>query len=66
MAADPWGEVIVEAEWLKAESLRSLGMDPQSIPLETPPENLGDVAFAVFPIAKSMRMRPDEVAAQVV
>jgi len=65
MVADPWGEVIAEAERLKADALRLLGVDPSMFPLEVPPEGLGDVAFAVFPLSKRLGRRPDEIAAEI-
>ena len=66
MAADPWGEVLAEAERLRLAAEKAAGAEHLSVPFEIPPEGMGDVAFATFPYAKHMRRKPDEVARQFV
>jgi len=62
MTADPWGSVLEEAERLRKEAEAAAGVEHLPIPLETPPEGMGDVAFATFPYAKQLRKGPDQIA----
>jgi arginyl-tRNA synthetase len=45
--------------------LSDLGYDETQILLETPPENLGDVAFSCFTLAKHAKKPPQEIAKEI-
>jgi len=66
MTADPWGAVLDEAEKLRKEAETAAGVAHNPVPLETPPEGMGDVAFAIFPYAKQLRKGPDQIAKDLV
>ena len=66
MAVDPWGVVLAEAERLKQGAEAAANVTGVAVPLETPPEGMGDVAFATFPYAKHLRRKPDDIAREFV
>ncbi len=66
MTANPWEEVLAEAEELKRAAEEKAGLKHLPVPLEIPPENLGDVAFATFSYAKEAKRPPEEIAKMLV
>jgi len=62
MVVDPWEEVLLEVKALKKVVEESKGIEHVPIPLEEPPEGLGDVAFATFLYAKQLKQKPEDIA----
>ena len=65
MARDPWGEVLAEAESLRARALLSVNLPPISVPWEEPDEALGDLAFGCFVYGQRMHQPPDAIASRL-
>ncbi len=59
---DPWGEVLDEAQRLRREAEARLQLTHLEVPLEIPPEGMGDIGFPVFPYAPALRAAPAVIA----
>lgn len=70
---DLWKEIIAGALTAMADETKGAGaasgpvIDPNAIIVETPPKpDLGDIAFPMFPFARSLRKAPPLIAQEVV
>ena len=61
MFRDPLQAFRDRAEGMMAEALEKLGTKA-ALPVEMPPEGMGDFAFPCFPLAKELRKPPAEIA----
>lgn len=64
MALDPMELFRLKACELVGKALESMGTDVK-LPLEIPPENMGDFAFPCFLLAKPLRRSPADIAKEI-
>jgi arginyl-tRNA synthetase len=63
---EQWRRIVAEALGSYAAETGAAGVDTSALVLETPPKpELGDIAFPMFPFAKSLRKAPPLIAAEV-
>ena len=62
---DPFGACKEEAITSLRKALLDLGYDDTEITLEIPPENLGDIAFSCFSLAKIAKKAPHVIAKEI-
>jgi arginyl-tRNA synthetase len=62
MLRDPWGEVENDLKEIRLRTEEKLGIEHLSIPLEIPPEGLGDICFPAFQYSSIMSAPPEECA----
>lgn len=62
---DPLGACKEEVMTSLREVMERLGYGDREIILETPPENLGDIAFSSFSLAKVAKKAPQEIAKEI-
>jgi arginyl-tRNA synthetase len=65
MNNNPLEECKEEALASLRKVLDDLGYDKVQVSLETPPENLGDLAFSCFSLAKMMNKSPQKIAEEI-
>jgi arginyl-tRNA synthetase len=62
MVMDPWQDVLDEVAKAKKEAEEALGYPHLDVPLQLPPEGLGDIGFAAHVYSSEVRGPPQEVA----
>ncbi|MGA2642994.1 MAG: arginine--tRNA ligase, partial [Spirochaetia bacterium] len=63
---EQWRRIIAEALGSLAFETGADGLDTSTLVVETPPKpEMGDIAFPMFPFAKSLRKGPPAIAAEV-
>jgi arginyl-tRNA synthetase len=62
---DPMGVCLEEVRTSLKGVLGELGIGEIEIKLETPPENLGDISFSCFSLAKELKNSPNEIAKEI-
>lgn len=59
---DPWEAVEKDLRSIREDAERKLGIEPQNIPFEKPPEGLGDICFPTFQYSPVTKTSPQETA----
>ncbi len=65
MVTDPWEDVLEEVTKLREEAEDALGLPHMDIPLQLPPEGLGDVGFPAHSYAREAGKPPQQVAEEL-
>jgi len=65
MHHDPWGEVLAQVRRGVTEAAGRLGWPPVDLPITEALAGKGDFAIPVFPLAKAISRRPEELAADL-
>lgn len=62
MIVNPWGEVLREEEELKSRAEDKLGVKHVDVPLQIPPEGMGDIGFPIFAYTSLLRKDAGEIS----
>jgi len=64
MDHDPWADLVVQVRRSTVEAAGRLGWPPADLSIAEALAGKGDFAIPVFPLAKTIRRRPEDVAAE--
>lgn len=62
MLRDPWGEVEQDLRLVRHSAEKELKVKHPDVPLEIPPEGLGDICFPAFQYSSLLKASPEECA----
>jgi arginyl-tRNA synthetase len=62
---DPFSSFKSEVDAALRSALSGLGVGASDMVLERPPEGMGDLAFPCFPLAKTLRKSPNDIAEEI-
>ncbi|MCK4455185.1 MAG: arginine--tRNA ligase [Thermoplasmata archaeon] len=66
MLRDPWAEVEDDLRGIRRKAEEKLAVERLNIPLEIPPEGLGDICFPAFQYSQALKASPEDCASRIV
>ncbi len=66
MLRDPWAEIEDDLRDIRRKAEEKLAVEHLEIPLETPPEGLGDICFPAFQYSQALKASPEDCAERIV
>jgi arginyl-tRNA synthetase len=66
MLRDPWTEIENDLRDIRRRAEEKLGIEHLDVPLEIPPEGLGDICFPAFQYSAVIHAKPEECAVKLV